>query len=114
MAYNDKNPKLAVMIGSPGGPPDEEEHDEVEFEAPSGIDLEGKQPGDTLEAVCVLEIKEGGKLCVRKVNGVDVPGYEDKKPAEEEAPPDDKESFTSAAMGGDEAPAEGAKPEEEA
>lgn len=94
---------MAVMIGTPGGGPpkdgEEPDHDEGEFQAPEGIDLEGKKPGEMIEVVATLEVKEGGKLCVRKVNGVDVPGYED-KPEEEPAP--DEENFTSAAMGKEE------------
>lgn len=93
-----KKPAVALMIHAPGSAPDEPDGDEGEFQAPEGMDLEGKNPGDTIEVVATCEIKPDGKLCVRKVNGMDVPGYDDKDKTDDESAPDD-DSFTSAAMG---------------
>lgn len=98
MAYNKSKPAMAVMIGAPGSPDKEPDHDEGEFHAPEGFDMEGKKPGEMIEAVVELEIKDNGMLCVRKLNGMDVEGYEDKEtPKEEEPKPD---AFTDNVMGG--------------
>lgn len=90
------------MIGAPGSAP-EPDHDEGEFKAPEGMDMEDKKPGDMIEAVVELEIKENGMLCVRKVNGMEVGDYKEKgKPLEDDQEkPDD---FADAVMGGPEQP----------
>lgn len=104
----DKKPAMALMIGKmdkPGSMPAEPDHDEGEFKAPEGFDMEGKKPGDTIEAVVELEVKDRGMLCVKKLNGMDVGGYGDDKPDEDEAPPE-KGGFTDSVMGGESPPEE--------
>jgi hypothetical protein len=100
------SPKMALVIGGKMGPPkpydapdEPEEHD---FPAPEGMDMGEKKPGDMMEVVCTLEVKDNGMLCVRKVNGMEVPGYDDKeKPDEGEEKSSD--TFMDAAMPEDEA-----------
>lgn len=65
---------VAVMVKRPDKPED----GKITFDAPEGFDLEGKEPGDMVEAVVELEVEEGGKLCLRKLNGIDVGGYDEK------------------------------------
>jgi len=62
---------LVIKVGDKGGEPD---HDETYFSAPEGMDMEGKKPGDTIEFVGEARIEEDGKLCLKKMNGMDVPG----------------------------------------
>jgi len=96
-------PKAALVIGGdfgkrkPYDAPEEEMGEESMFMAPKGMEMDGKKTGDTMEAVCTLEVKDGGMLCVRKVNGMDVPGYEDKEKMGEDKMPS-KDTFTDAAM----------------
>lgn len=71
--------------------PDKPDKGKLRFAAPDGFDLEGKAEGDTIEAVAELEIEEGGKLCLRKLNGIEVAGYDKPKP--------DTADFTSAVTG---------------
>lgn len=51
----------------------------AEFTLPPGVNLDGKNEGDDLEAVVVLKLKQGGKACITKVNGLPLPGYDDDK-----------------------------------
>ena len=88
-------PKMTVVIGARKPYDAPEEPEESMFPAPKGMDMDGKKPGDTMEAVCVLEVKDDGMLCVRKVNGMYVPGYEDKDDMDKEKSSD---SFMDAAM----------------
>lgn len=56
--------------------------DGLTFAAPAGLDFEDKKAGDTLEVVAELEIEEGGKLCLKKINGIEVEG---RKPTPKQA-----------------------------
>lgn len=52
------------------------------FKAPEGLDLEGKEKGDALEFVGEVRIEEDGKLCLKRINGIELSGYDEKpKPA---------------------------------
>lgn len=42
------------------------------FKAPEGVDLEDKKPGDKLEAVVEFEVEKDGKLCLKKINGIEL------------------------------------------
>lgn len=92
-------PAVKLVIGGKMGPPKpydapEEEGEESMFKLPEGMEL---KPGEMKEVVCTVEGKDDGMACVRKVNGMEVPGYEDKdKPDDEEKPSSD--TFTDAAM----------------
>lgn len=100
-----KNPKMALMVGGKMdkmGPPKpydapEEEGEESMFKAPEGMDVSDKKPGETMDVVCTLEVKDNGMLCVRKVNGMEVPGYEDKDKPDDESK-ESSDTFMDAAM----------------
>jgi hypothetical protein len=91
-----KNPKMALVIGMKGKPgsPDEESN-EGSFPMPEGFDLDDKKTGDEFEAVCTLKVEDGGKLCVTKVEGMAVPGYDEKEESDEDdqEQPDNEEGM---------------------
>lgn len=101
-----KDPKMMLVIGGGKGKEGDGESHEGSFKAPEGMDMEGKKPGDTVQAVCDLEIEADGRLCVKKVNGMDVPGYEEEESKEQEMGEGEKPSykggFTNAVMPPDE------------
>ena len=66
--------------------PDKSKRDKYTFKAPEGVDIEGKKPGDTFEAVVEFEVKEGGKLCVEKINGLELPDSDKDEDESEENP----------------------------
>lgn len=106
-------PKMALVVGKMDkmGPPKaydapEEEGEEAMFKAPEGMDIGDKKPGETMDVVCTLEVKDNGMLCVRKVNGMEVPGYEDKSKMDDEDKPS-SDTFMDAAVPED---GEGAAP----
>lgn len=77
-------PSVALMIGAPKEDTSKDTK-KGEFKAPADLDMEGKKPGDMIEVVATCEVKDDGMLCVRKVNGMDVEGYDDEAaPAEKE------------------------------
>lgn len=80
-----KKPAVALMIGAPKKDASEDS-EKGEFKAPEGMDMEDKKPGDMIEVVATCEVKDGGMLCVRKVNGMDVEGYDDEAVPEEKEP----------------------------
>lgn len=97
-----KKPKMKLVIGVGGKPGmGDDESKEGSFPMPEGYDMEDKKPGDEFEAVCTLKVEDGGRLCVTKVEGMDVPGYDDKEEKDEgEAP--EKGSFVKSVFGKDE------------
>ncbi len=87
-------PKAAVIIAEPK--PDESDKGKIIVPAPDGLDTEGKKPGETFDAVCEFEIEDDGKLCLKKINGIEMGGYEgDQK--EQEGPPEN--TFAGAVTG---------------
>lgn len=68
-----EKPKAALVI-SMGKKDGEAGDDKSYFSAPEGMDMEGKKPGDMIEFVGEARIEEDGKLCLKKMNGMDVPG----------------------------------------
>lgn len=73
------------------------------FKLPDGLDLEGKEEGEELEVVGTIKIEPDGKGCFVKVNGIELPGYKDGEPDEDEddAPERSTSRFTDAAMSED-------------
>lgn len=58
----------------------------VEFKLPAGFALpEGKTDGDDFAAMCDFEIKPDGSVCLAKIGGVSMPGYDDKEEEDEPA-----------------------------
>jgi len=101
-----KPPGMSLVIGVGGKPKPydahEEEGEESMFKLPEGMEL---KPGEMKEVVCTIEGKDDGMACVRKVQGMEVPGYEDKGMDDDKQMPS-SDTFTEAAMpeeaGGDE------------
>lgn len=84
-----KKPAVAIVVAhKPDAGPS--------FKAPEGMELDDKQPGDMIQAVVDLKIGSDGMLMLKKVNGLDVGGGDEKSPDEEQAPP----SFADSVMGG--------------
>lgn len=50
---------------------------------PEGFDLQGKGPGDTVQAVVEFEVTDDGMLMPKTLNGISLDGGEDKKPFED-------------------------------
>lgn len=67
-------------------------------EVPEGLDLEGKKPGDTLEVVSEFEIEKDGKLCLKSINGIELPDYKEQEAEETKSPA----NFAEAVGGADE------------
>ena len=58
---------------------------EVEFEAPEGFEIPGGvKLGDTFESLATVELCEGGKLCLRAIDGVPVTSSESEEDKESE------------------------------
>lgn len=70
--------KSPVAIVVAPGPKEDPDKGKIIFDAPDGMDLEGKEEGETIQAVVDLEIEDDGRLCLKKVNGLPVAGYSDK------------------------------------
>lgn len=84
-----KKPAVAIVVAhKPDAGPS--------FKAPDGMDLEDKQPGDTIQGVVDFKVGPDRMLTLKKVNGMDLGGGEEKSPEENQAPP----SFADSVMGG--------------
>lgn len=92
-----RKPSVAIMVG--GKEPDHEE--EGYFTPPDGFDTEGKKPGERVEFVGEAEVMPDGRMCLKKVNGIELSGEQEATGEAEPKTP----SFTDAMMGG---PEEGA------
>lgn len=74
-------PKAALVIAA-GPAPDK---GKIIVPVPTGLDLEGKKPGETLDTVCEFEVEPDGKsLCLKKVNGIAMEGYGDNDEPDED------------------------------
>lgn len=100
-----KNPSMPMVVGSPGSAPPED--GKTYFDAPKGYDMDGKKPGDEIEFVATAKVEDDGRLCLTKMDGMDMDGDDKKEPDEG----DDKGygDFVGAAMPGE----DGAQPQEE-
>lgn len=103
------DPKMALIIGAKSkddgyGPlqGDKMKPDYLEVDPPKGMDMSGHKEGDMMDMVCSFEMKDS-KLCLKKIDGMEVGGDGEKEPDEDEG------NFTDAVMGGKEN-----MPEEEA
>lgn len=77
---------------------------------PEGIEIpDGTMPGDTIEVLASVKLKEGGKAEIVALDGITIPGYEededDGEMEEEEveeipAQPAPRRGFVETAMGG--------------
>lgn len=90
-------PKMMLAIGMKGKPDDESS--EGSFPMPEGYDMEDRKPGDEFEAVCTLKVEDGGRLCVTKVEGMSVPGYDEKEEKDEGEEAPEKGGFVNAVFG---------------
>lgn len=54
------------------------------FKLPEGLDLEGKKEGEELEVVGTVKIEPDGRGCFVKINGIELPGYKDGEPDEDQ------------------------------
>ena len=52
----------------------------IEFKLPEGFSIPtGKMPGDDIEVLATLRLKENGSsACIVELDGVPMPGYDDK------------------------------------
>lgn len=104
------NPKMKLVIGVGGkGNPDADEG-KTYITPPEGYDIGNKKPGDTVEFVGEATVEDDGRLCLTKMDGMDMDGGEEKTSEPDE---DDKGygDFVSSAMPGSD---EGSGEEEEA
>jgi len=95
-------PKMSLVIGvgkGKGGPAMDEEAKEGAFKLPEGYDTGDMKEGDEFEAVCTLRIEPDGHACVTKVEGMDVPGYDDKEEQAEGEDHPEKGGFVNAVFG---------------
>jgi hypothetical protein len=106
-------PDMTLVIGKKKddgyGPMQSEkdkEYQGLEFDPPKGMDLEGHKDGDMIEMVGTFEVRSG-KLCLKKVDGMDIDGDGKEEEGEDE---EKSSSFTDAVMGGKE---DNTMPEEE-
>lgn len=58
---------------------------ELKFTAPEGLDLAGKEEGDTIEVVAELRIEAGGKLCLESINGIPTHSIKEEEEPDERA-----------------------------
>lgn len=82
-----------------------------EMMLPEGIEIpDGTMPGDTVEFLASVKLKEGGKAEIVALDGMTIPGYEEEdedemeaeEPEEDEmaAQPPPRRGFVETAMGG--------------
>lgn len=62
-------PAIALVVAEPEEK--ESRKKKLTLPIPEGLDLEGNEDGDMLETVAEFKI-EKGKLCLKKINGIDV------------------------------------------
>jgi hypothetical protein len=100
------------MKGKDGYGGGDDESGKIYFDAPSDYDMTDKKPGDEIEFVGTATVEEDGRLCLKKMDGMDV-GGEGEKPNPADKKNDYEGGFADAVMpeeGGDEGGEEAMQP----